>query len=349
MFEGTRVRRAFCIALAIFGLLLFFGGGDNLLGVEMQEETPVDYIIVLDISATMYSDVLLIPTDFLECKPEYITRTGEVSNLYENARLNVEDVDDKYYAKRITIARGALECFMETYGKNEDRIALLVIADRGVENFTDGFWDYSKWPRILQVIKEKENKITESPYYSPLGDALWETVNLFHFEGAKDARKVMLFVSDLVEVPLLGGRSLCDAAEEVFSVYGEEIQIESIFFLCIASSKESYDEKQECFKKHLPSVTMIPVSMEGDFSFSAVERIMYLQGKMKSLKKELDDKERTIMVLEDRSGECEELAKSSSSIVRALAALKLPLAFVLIVSGVGVLWGLKVVFSDKRL
>lgn len=341
------MEKRFLVWLIVVVISLLSRSGSNM--ASSQEEIPVDYIIVLDTSATMYSNVLLITTDFFECEPEYIDNKGKTRNLYRDAIANSEITDDKFYAKRISIARGTLECFLTKYGKDHDRIALFFIDSNGIESATDGFWCYSEWSSILELIKGKEDKISGSAYYSPLGDALWEAVNLFHYEGRDDTRYVMLFISDLIETPPPeGGMLLCDTAKEIFRVYGEEIRIESVFFLCIASKRQDYEEKLECFSKYLPSVTMIPVSMEGGFSFSTIERIMYLQDKTRSLKRELDDKKGDIMVLEDRINECEESKDTPSNINAILATLRLPLFFILTVSGVGIMWGLKILFSSRN-
>lgn len=339
-----RRRKSVLIGLGIVVFLVFSSSDGNL--AEMQEVISTDYVILLDISATMYEEVLLIPSDFFLCEPTYVTREGEVRNLYEDAESNLRDTGEKSYAKRITIARGALECFMEEYGKKNDRITLLVVGDEGAVNITEGFLDYSEWPRILKVIEEEESKITGSTY-SPLGDALWETVSLFHYESPRDRIKVMLFMSDLMDrPPPMGGKHLCEAAEEVFQVYHEEIRIESIFFLCIAADRANYEEKKNCFDIYMPSITMIPVSMETGFAIPAVKKIIDLQIDKRLLETETNEKERIIMSLRYRIEKYKEMLLEPSRTEFVLTFLKYPLMFILLVCGLGVLLGLRIIFVE---
>jgi len=224
---------------------------------SVQDEIFTDYIIVFDLSYSMFNEIQVTPSDFINCDPA----------LKEKASKEEK-------AKKVSIGRAAVECYLNNYSRKGDKFALLLIKENPQEGMlVDGFYDNKE--EVYQKIRIEEHK-DEGYGLTPLSDALWTATEFFHKKGSGNRYKKMLFVTDLYETKKREGKGLCETVSEIRSHYGGELYIDSLLIFVMPIKKENYDEISKCFRENFHIATLIPISTF-ELSFEFVDSVETLK------------------------------------------------------------------------
>lgn len=248
-----------------------------------QPEKYTDYIVIFDLSYSMYNEIQVAPSDFINCD----------SILREKATKGEK-------AKKVSIGRAAVECYLNNYSHEGDRFAILMIKESSQNGMSvDGF--YEEKELICKKMRNEEKK-EEGYGLTPLSDALWIAMEFFHKKSSGNRYNKILFVTDLYETKTKEGKDFCETAREIESAYGGELNVDSLLIFVMPIKKVDYDKISKCLRDSFHIATLIPISTF-ELSFEFIDSIENLKNLINNCEDEKSECEHVSTELEEEIDE----------------------------------------------
>jgi hypothetical protein len=267
--------RAKCGLIAL--MILFFFMPSYLSEILSGEnESPTDYIIILDASSSMNNEIYASNSDFISCD-------SEMMSLAENRKK----------CKKIEIAKTNVKCFLDHYAKRGDRISLIILNKDPEEIDVLEFVAFEQREDIYSMIDSIGRGNYET---SPILEAMFKAVELYHRESNPESRHKMLIVTDFDF--LRDSDEFCSDIKDLrlrIGYLGEGMKIDSIIFFGLIDEKkwELVREANNCFHECLPIATVIDIPST-NLTFDILNQIEDIKVDIPTLLKENMEKDNTI-------------------------------------------------------
>jgi len=338
-------------------ILIFLGSSINAEGYESQNN-GIDYVIVLDITDSMYSEeVVVVPSDFLACDEDLNQKGAITINRYSN---------NKGICKKITIARVALECYFKRLEeknqiRDQDQICLFLLTENGLltYNFEEmnkqEFFDFNEKEIILNIVKNLENE-KHGHGLTPLSSSLIDLMEYLRTNTKKERKKMLIIITDLKDsIEEEGVVSICNTAKKIYSEYTGDLNIDSMMFQCIAiKNLEEFNTISECFEKYLPIAILVPISMGNAFSFQTYEKIETQRKQIIDYENKNDIlynsnirllSENEILLEKLKGYQINSIDQQNDVKIGLLRIFRIPMIIILVISIIGLLIGIKKIYN----